>query len=114
MEQVLRDLGAILIGWHQRYRNLPSLKMLLCELFPTMPLSISPDTSFLQLLDHASILFGDILPAFQAISTGDDEAVIMLLFDFLQQTDLMAMQFKTILDLLDMLIDQCTAVLMMQ
>lgn len=113
IERALRDLVVILTAWQQRYRNLPSFKALLCELFPTIPLSISPDTSFMQLLDNASTLFGDILPAFQAISTGDDEAVIMLLFDFLQQTDLLAIQFKMILELLNMLIEQCTIVIIM-
>jgi hypothetical protein len=113
MGRALRDMAVILTGWQQRYRNLPSFKMLLCELFPTVPLAISPDTSFMLLLDHASILFGDILPAFQALSPGDNEAIIMLLFDFLQQTDLLAIQFKTILELLDTLIGQCTAMVVM-
>lgn len=108
MEQALRDLAAIVVAWQQRYRNMPRLKTLLCELFPTIPLAITPDAPFVQLLDSASILFGDILPAFQAVSMGDDEAVIMLLYDLLQQTDLLALQFETMLELLNTLMAQYT------
>jgi hypothetical protein len=106
IEQALRDLVAILACWQQRYRDLPSFRSLLYTLFPTVPLLLQPDAPFTQLLECASTLFGDILPAFQALSPGDDEAVIMLLFDLLQQIDLVAVECKTLLELLHMLLER--------
>src|SRR5579883_257687 len=103
VEQALHDLAAMLICWQQRYRNLPSFRSLLYTLFPTTPLSLQPDTLFTQLLAYGCTLFGDIVPAFHALSPGDEEAVIMLLFDLLQQVDLLAVQCETLLQLFTML-----------
>ena len=99
IEQALRDLAAMLICWQQRYRGLPSFRSLLYTLFPTVPLPLQPDTPFTRLLAYACTLFGDIVPAFHALSPGDEEAVIMLLFDLLQQIDLLAAECETVLQL---------------
>src|SRR5579885_2543431 len=99
VEQALHDLAAMLICWQQRYRGLPSFRSLLYTLFPTVPLPLQPDTPFTRLLAYACTLFGDILPAFHALSPGDEEAVIMLLFDLLQQIDLLAAECETVLQL---------------
>jgi hypothetical protein len=99
VEQALHDLAAMLICWQQRYWNLPTFRSLLYTLFPTMPLPLQPDTPFTRLLAYACTLFGDIVPAFHALSPGDEEAVIMLLFDLLQQIDLLAVECETLLQL---------------
>lgn len=103
VEQALHDLAAMLICWQQRYGSLPSFHSLLYTLFPTMPLLLQPDTPFTRLLTSACTLFGDILPAFHALSPGDEEAAIMLLFDLLQQIDLLTMECETLLQLFAML-----------
>ncbi len=104
IEQALRDLAASLMCWQQQYHGLPSFRSQLFALFPTMPLPLQPDAPFMQLLEYASALFGDIVPAFQALSPGDDEAVILLLFDLLQQIDLLALECETLLELFTLLL----------
>lgn len=104
VEQALYDLAANLICWQQHYSDLPSFRSLLYALFPTVPLPLQPDTPFTQLLAYGCTLFGDILPAFHALAPGDEEAVIMLLFDLLQQIDLLAMTCETLLQLFAVLL----------
>lgn len=104
VERALHDLAATLMCWQRRYSDLPSFRSLLYTLFPTVPLPLQPDTPFTQLLTYACTLFGDILPAFHALAPGDEEAVLMLLFDLLQQVDLLAMACETLLQLFAVLL----------
>ncbi|HLI07784.1 MAG TPA: hypothetical protein VKV40_14530 [Ktedonobacteraceae bacterium] len=105
-EQALQNLAASLMCWQQRYYDLPPFRARLYTLFPTIPVPLQPDTPFRRLLEYAITLFGDILPAFHALSTDDDAAVVLLLFDLLQQVDLLAVDCETLLALFHLLFQQ--------
>lgn len=50
------------------------------------------DASLMLVLDSAGAIFGDIVPDFQVVARGDDEVVATLLFDLMQQGDLLLIQ----------------------
>ena len=56
------------------------------------PLLTRIDASLMLVLDSAGAIFGDIVPDFQGFSHGDDEVVATLLFDLMQQADLLLIQ----------------------
>jgi hypothetical protein len=47
---------------------------------------------------------GDILPSFRTISTADDATIAALLFDLMQQSDQLLVQFETTLEPLNILL----------
>ncbi|MEO8972781.1 MAG: hypothetical protein ABI406_14425 [Ktedonobacteraceae bacterium] len=63
------------------------------------------DAALTVVLDSAGAIFGDIMPGFQAISDEDDEAVATLLFDLMQQSDQLLVQFDSIVEPLQSLIE---------
>jgi hypothetical protein len=50
------------------------------------------------LLDSAGAIFGDILPNFRLVSPNDREEIGALLFDLMQQSDQMLVQFEVTLE----------------
>ena len=68
------------------------------------PLLTRIDASLILLLDSAGAVYGDIIPDFQSVSHGDDEVVATLLFDLMQQADLLLIQcdalFRPLQDLI--------------
>lgn len=72
----------------------------------TIPTLIQIDEAFSIMLDCAGAIFGDILPGFQAVSEGDDDAIATLLFDLVHQSDQLLAQFDAALELLHTLIEQ--------
>jgi hypothetical protein len=58
------------------------------------------------MLDSAGAIFGDILPSFQALAAGDDDAVATLLFDLMHQADQLLAQYDAVLEPLHALIEQ--------
>ena len=70
-----------------------------------MPTVSQLDEAFNVLLDSAAAIFGDILPSFQALSTDNDEIIATLLFDLMQQSDQLLIQFDKALEPLYALID---------
>jgi len=93
-QQAYERLSTSLTEWQERSKN--------CASFATMfantatPLSITSltqvDTSLALLFDSANAIFGDIIPDIQLVAQGDDEVVATLLFDLMQQNDLLLMQ----------------------
>jgi len=63
------------------------------------------DAALTVVLDSAGAIFGDIMPGFQAIADEDDEAVATLLFDLMQQSDQLLVQFDSIVEPLQSLIE---------
>jgi hypothetical protein len=55
------------------------------------------DTAFAVLLDSAGAIFGDILPNFRLIVPEDHDEISALLFDLMQQSDQMLVQFEVTL-----------------
>lgn len=62
------------------------------------------DSAFAVLLDSAGAIFGDILPNFRLVQPEDKEEIGALLFDLMQQSDQMLMQFEVLLEPLTRLI----------
>jgi hypothetical protein len=56
------------------------------------------DNAFAMLLDSAGAIFGDILPHFRLINPNDREQIGALLFDLMQQSDQMLVQFEVTLE----------------
>jgi len=50
------------------------------------------DGALMLVFDSAGAIFGDIVPDFQIVARGDDEVVATLLFDLMQQGDLLLIQ----------------------
>lgn len=63
------------------------------------------DAALTVVLDSAGAIFGDIMPGFQAIADEDDEAVATLLFDLMQQSDQLLVQFDIFVEPLQALIE---------
>ena len=64
---------------------------------------ISIDTAFALLFDSANAIFGDIIPDIQLVAQGDDEVVATLLFDLIQQNDLLLIQISKLVEPLQQL-----------
>lgn len=56
------------------------------------------DTSLAMLFDSANAIFGDIIPDIQLVAQGDDEVVATLLFDLMQQNDLLLLQINKLVE----------------
>ncbi len=56
------------------------------------------DTAFALLFDSANAIFGDIIPDVQLVAQGDDEIVATLLFDLMQQNDLVLIQISKLVE----------------
>ena len=68
------------------------------------------DTAFAILLDSAGAIFGDILPNFRLVGPDDKEEISALLFDLMQQSDQMLVQFEVTLEPLTSLLRHFSAV----
>jgi len=75
------------------------------NIIASIPTIAQFDTALTVVLDSAGAIFGDIMPGFQAIADEDDEAVATLLFDLMQQSDQLLMQFDSIVEPLQSLIE---------
>jgi hypothetical protein len=67
------------------------------------------DTAFAILLDSAGAIFGDILPNFRTVEPDDKEEISALLFDLMQQSDQMLVQFEVTLEPLTSLLRHFSA-----
>ncbi len=97
-EHAINALMDQLLLWQEHHHKLVS--------FPAqfaLPTSLeynlaNLDTAFAMLLDSAGAIFGDILPNFRLVRPADREEVGALLFDLMQQSDQMLVQFEIALD----------------
>ncbi|MBV9228184.1 MAG: hypothetical protein JOZ18_02635 [Chloroflexi bacterium] len=103
--EALTTLMGCLNYWQQSYNGLAFFARHFAGIVPAEPLATRLDEVFHNILDSAAAVFGEILPGFQAISTGDAAAVATLLFDLMQQADLLLVQFDTALEPLHTLIE---------
>ena len=108
-EQALTALIMCLSTWQQSYSQLAHFIDHFAYVLPTIPSLTQLDEVFNILLDSAGTIFGELLP--KAISAGqmvDDAGVATLLFDLMQQTDQLLLQFDTALEPLHALIEHFT------
>ncbi len=106
LEQALTAVMESLADWQESYNDLTLLVDHFSHLAPAIPELIQLDEAFTIVLDSAGAIFGDILPSFQALATGDDDAVATLLFDLMHQADQLLAQYDAVLEPLHALIEQ--------
>jgi hypothetical protein len=106
LEQALIAVMESLAVWQESYNDLTLLVDHFSYLVPAVPELILLDEAFTIVLDSAGAIFGDILPSFQALSAGDDDAVATLLFDLMHQADQLLAQYDAVLEPLHALIEQ--------
>jgi hypothetical protein len=87
-----------LLIWQEQHHKLASFLQQFGQ--PTLATSSlnELDTAFAILLDSAGAIFGDILPNFRLVGPGDKEEISALLFDLMQQSDQMLVQFEVTLE----------------
>lgn len=97
-ERAVATLMDRLLIWQEQHHKLASFQ----QQFAQPPLSASSlselDTAFAILLDSAGAIFGDILPNFRLVGPEDREEIGALLFDLMQQSDQMLVQFEVTLE----------------
>ena len=106
LEQAMTAVMESLSAWQADYNNLTLLADHFSHLVSAIPELIQLDEMFTIVLDCTGAIFGDILPGFQAISLGDDDAVATLLFDLMHQSDQLLAQCDAALEPLQALIAQ--------
>jgi hypothetical protein len=105
-EQALIALTESLEDWQQSYRTSTPFTTQFARLMPRSPILAQLDTAFTRMLECAGTIFGDILPGFRAIARGDEETVAAHLFDLMQQSDQLLVQFDMTLEPMNELIKQ--------
>ena len=93
--------------WQQSYNEFAPFIVQFASLMPAVPSLKQLDVVFNTLLDTANALFGDVLPRLQSVD--DVEATVTLLFDMMQQSDYLVVQFDALREPLHTLIG-CFAV----
>ena len=99
-----------LLIWQEQHHKLASFLQQFAQ--PTLATgSLNElDTAFAILLDSAGAIFGDILPNFRLVGPEDKEEISALLFDLMQQSDQMLVQFEVTLEPLTSLLRHFAAV----
>ena len=95
-----------LLSWQEQHHRLAPFTLQFAHLLPIAPSITRLDGTFATLLDSAGAIFGDILPGFRALSSTDEAAIAALLFDLMQQSDQLLVQFEATLEPLTGLIRQ--------
>ncbi len=105
------QLTTCLCLWQEEYSQLPLMASYFASTHPAIP-SLAPlDDMFVSLLDSAGSIFGEILPDFHALSPGDDEIAVTLLYDMMQQVDQLLLQFDLAMEPLHALTEYFTVLL---
>jgi hypothetical protein len=99
-----------LLIWQEQHHKLPSFLQQFSQ--PTLAVASlnELDTAFAIMLDSAGAIFGDILPNFRLVGPADKEEISALLFDLMQQSDQMLVQFEVTLEPLTSLLRHFAAV----
>lgn len=97
-ERAVKILMDRLLIWQEQHHKLPSFLQQFAQ--PTLATSSlnELDAAFAVLLESAGAIFGDILPHFRLIEPEDKEEISALLFDLMQQSDQMLVQFEVTLE----------------
>lgn len=97
-ERSVATLMDRLLIWQEQHHKLASFLQQFAQ--PTLASSTlnELDAAFAVLLESAGAIFGDILPNFRAVGPEDKEEISALLFDLMQQSDQMLVQFEVTLE----------------
>ncbi|MGH2510051.1 MAG: hypothetical protein ACRDHZ_21950 [Ktedonobacteraceae bacterium] len=99
-----------LLMWQEQHHKLMPFQQ---QFSPTLSANSSLDeldTAFSVLLDSAGAIFGEILPNFRLVRPEDRTEISALLFDLMQQSDQMLIQFERLLAPLSRLMRSFAAV----
>lgn len=109
-ERSVATLMDHLLIWQEQHHKLASFLQQFAQ--PTLATASlnELDTAFAILLDSAGAIFGDILPNFRLVGLEDKEEISALLFDLMQQSDQMLVQFEVTLEPLTSLLRHFAAV----
>lgn len=97
-ERAVTTLMDRLLTWQEQHHQLASFLQQFAQ--PTLATDNlnELDAAFALLLDSAGAIFGDILPNFRLVGPADKEEISALLFDLMQQSDQMLVQFEVTLE----------------
>lgn len=107
-DMALTAITESLSQWQESYNHLTSFATQFAHVSSgttDIPTIAQLDAALTVVLDSAGAIFGDIMPGFQAIAEEDDEAVATLLFDLMQQSDQLLVQFDSIVEPIQALIE---------
>lgn len=106
-QRALTTITENLMRWEACYQNNASFSTQFAYVTALAASSLSQlDSAFATLLDSAGAIFGDILPSFRTVSLADDAAIAALLFDLMQQSDQLLVQFEITLEPINALLQQ--------
>lgn len=94
-------LSLALHNWQEQHKA--HLTFATAFALTSIPSLIQIDTALALLFDSANAIFGDIIPDIQLVAQGDDEVVATLLFDLMQQNDLLLIQISKLVEPLQQL-----------
>ena len=99
-------LSTSLSEWQENNKTHPSFTAMFIEPAAALPASSlsQVDSSLALLFDSTNAIFGDIIPDIQLVAPGDDGVVATLLFDLMQQNDLLLMQIGKLVEPIQLLI----------
>lgn len=97
-ERAVTALMDRLLIWQEQHHKLTPFKQQFAQPIPLECGLNELDTAFAVLLDSAGAIYGDILPNFRLFRPEDREEISALLFDLMQQSDQMLVQFEFILE----------------
>ncbi len=107
-QYVYEVLSSALNAWQEYNTASLSFATVFAKALPALPIAplIAMDTALALLFDSANAIFGDIIPDIQLVAQGDDEVVATLLFDLMQQKDLLLIQIGKLVEPVQLLIKQ--------
>ncbi|MEO7021710.1 MAG: hypothetical protein ABI234_16270 [Ktedonobacteraceae bacterium] len=109
-EQAITALMDRLLIWQEQHHKLVPFHQQFSSILVAKSSLGEMDAAFSVLLDSAGAIFGDILPNFRLVGPEDREEISALLFDLMQQSDQMLIQFGITLEPLTKLIRHFAAV----
>lgn len=109
-ERAATTLMDRLLLWQEQHHKLTPLQQQFAQAAPAATGLSELDTAFAILLDSAGAIFGDILPNFRLVAPQDYDEISALLFDLMQQSDQMLVQFEVTLGPLTSLLRHFAAV----
>ncbi|HET8844433.1 MAG TPA: hypothetical protein VFN35_23395 [Ktedonobacteraceae bacterium] len=103
-ERAVNTLMDQLLIWQEQHHKLVPFATQFTQPVPPECNLDDLDSAFAVLLDSAGAIFGDILPNFRLVQPEDKEEIGALLFDLMQQSDQMLVQFEGTVESLTRLI----------
>jgi hypothetical protein len=87
-----------LLIWQDQHHKLTPFQQKFSQPIPLIDNLSELDIAFTTLLESAAAIFGDILPNFRLVRPEDRQEIAALLFDLMQQSDQMLIQFELTLE----------------